>query len=121
MSDTNALSHLLDGLRLRRETIGYKTLADGLGLTPPRQIQKLVALLEAVQEDDALLGRPQRAALVVQKGPTPIPRPGFFQKLRALGVYQGRDSGPEAEMWHQNELERLFDTPGPAPDTEEAP
>lgn len=109
MSDTNALLQLLEGLRLRRETIQYKPLADALGLVPPKQIQKLAELLEAVQEDDALLGRPQRAALVIQKGNEPIPRPGFFIKLKTLGVYQGTDRGPEAEMWHQNELERLYD------------
>lgn len=111
MIDTNTLARELEVLRRRRETVQYKTLADRLGLRPPRQIQQLADLLEAVQEDDALLGRPQRAALVVQKGPAPTPRPGFFLKLRDLGVYRGRDRGPEAEMWHQNELERLFDRP----------
>lgn len=108
MTDTNALASLLEGLRLRRETIQYKPLAEAIGLQPPHQIQKLAALLEALQEDDAVLGRPQRAALVIQKGPEPIPRPGFFQKLTELDVYRGRDRGPEAAMWHQNELERLF-------------
>ena len=46
---------------------------------------------------------------MIQKGNEPIPRPGFFIKLKTLGVYQGTDRGPEAEMWHQNELERLYD------------
>lgn len=109
MVDTNTLSHILEGLRLRRETIQYKALADALGLSPPGQIQQITALLEAIQEDDALLDRPQRAALVIQRGKAPIPRPGFFQKLKSLGVYLGPDQGPEAEMWHQHELERLFE------------
>lgn len=108
MTDTNALSSLLEGLRLRRETVQYKTVAEALGIEPPQQIQKLAALLEAIQEDDALLGRPQRAALVIQKGREPIPRPGFFQKLAELKVFQGPDRGAQAAMWHQNELERLF-------------
>ncbi|MHA7878376.1 MAG: hypothetical protein ACX931_01195 [Saccharospirillum sp.] len=110
MTDTNTLSHVLEGLRLRQETIQYKVLANALGLGPPGQIQQLAALLEAIQEDDALLNRPQRAALVIQRGKAPIPRPGFFLKLSALGVYRGPEQGPEAEMWHQHELERLFDT-----------
>ncbi|MCH8530491.1 MAG: hypothetical protein LAT65_06560 [Saccharospirillum sp.] len=109
MADTNTLSHMLEGLRLRRETIQYKALAEALGLSPPGQIQQITALLEAIQEDDALLNRPQRAALVIQRGKEPVPRPGFFQKLKSLGVYQGPDKGPEAEMWHQHELERLFE------------
>lgn len=108
MIDTNTLVRELERLRQEGQTVPYKTMAERLGLKPPRQIQQLAALLEAVQEDDALLDRPQRAALVIQKGKQPIPRQGFFQKLQALGVYSGRDQGPEAEMWHQNELERLF-------------
>lgn len=113
MIDTNALARELDALRRRGETVQYKAMAERLGIRPPRQIQQLATLLEAIQEDDALLGRPQRAALVIQKGPQPIPRQGFFQKLKELGIYSGGDRGPEAEMWHQNELERLFriDTP----------
>ncbi|WP_394169439.1 hypothetical protein [Saccharospirillum alexandrii] len=108
MTDTNALLHVLEGLRLRRMTATYKVVADAIGLTPPGQIQALAALLEAIQEDDAHLERPQRAALVIQNGKDPIPRPGFFQQLTALGVYQGNDRGAEAAMWHQNEIERLY-------------
>lgn len=110
MTDTNALARELEALRREQCTLQYKPMAERLGLKPPRQIQQLAELLEAIQEDDALLKRPQRAALVIQKGPVPIPRQGFFQKLKALGVYRGADQGPEAEMWHQNELERLFET-----------
>ena len=108
MIDTNALARELDALRRQGDTIQYKAMAERLGIQPPRQIQQLATLLEAIQEDDALLGRPQRAALVIQKGGKPIPRQGFFQKLKALGIYNGSDQGPEAEMWHQNELEKLF-------------
>ncbi len=110
MTDTNALLHVLEGLRLRSMTATYKAVADAIGLTPPGQIQALAALLEAIQEDDARLGRPQRASLVIQNGKDPIPRPGFFQQLTALGVYQGSDRGAEAAMWHQNEIERLYES-----------
>ncbi|WP_028670024.1 hypothetical protein [Saccharospirillum impatiens] len=109
MTDTNALLHVLEGLRLRRLTATYKAVADAIGLTPPGQIQALAALLEAIQEDDARLGRPQKASLVIQNGKEPIPRPGFFQKLSTLGVYRGVDRGAEAAMWHQNEIECLYE------------
>lgn len=108
MTDTNTLLHLLEGLRLRQMTATYKSVADAIGLTPPGQIQALAALLEAIQQDDALLGRAQRASLVIQNGKEPIPRPGFFQQLSQLGVYHGPDQGAQAAMWHQNELEKLF-------------
>jgi hypothetical protein len=112
MTDTNALLHVLEGMRLRQITATYKSVADAIGLTPPGQIQALAALLEAIQQDDALLERPQRATLVIQNGRDLIPRPGFFQRLTELGIYQGNDQGPEAAMWHQNELEKLFDMTG---------
>ena len=79
-----------------------------LGHTPPNSIQKTTILLEACQEDDALLNLPQLASVVIQKNGTPFPRPGFFQKLTEVGVYKGSDSGADAQMWHQNELEKVY-------------
>lgn len=93
----------------QKSTIDYKGLAEVLGCRPPGQIQAVTSLLEALQEDDANLNRPQLAAIVISKAKDPIPRPGFFQQLRALGVYDGPDSGSAAAMWHQNELERVFE------------
>ena len=106
--DTNQLRLELLSLVTSKSTIEYKQLADRLGFRPPNTILKTTQLLEACQEDDALLNQPQLAALVVQKNGMPYPRPGFFQKLAELGVYQGPDRGAQAQMWHQNELERVF-------------
>ncbi|WP_196157783.1 hypothetical protein [Reinekea sp. G2M2-21] len=106
--DTNVLRRILISRAANRQTIDYKTLADELGFTPPNTIQKTTILLEACQEDDALLNQPQLAAVVVQKRGEPYPRPGFFQQLKRLGVYAGSDSGSQAQMWHQNELEKVF-------------
>lgn len=106
--DTNSVRALLKRYAEKRQTLDYKSLADELGFVPPHTIQKTTALLEACQEDDALLGQPQLAAIVIQKQGANCPRPGFFQKLIDVGIYQGSDSGSQAEMWHQNELEKVF-------------
>lgn len=106
--DTNQLRQILVDLAKKRATIDYKTLTTLLAFNPPNSIAKTTALLEACQTDDALLQQPQIAALVIQKSGDPCPRPGFFQKLTELGVYQGSDRGIEASMWHQNELEKVF-------------
>lgn len=106
--DTNQLRKILISYAQNRQTIDYKTLAEQLNFRPPNTIQKTTTLLEACQEDDALLKRPQLAAVVVQKNGTPCPRPGFFQRLTELDVYRGSDRGSDAQMWHQNELEKVF-------------
>jgi len=106
--DTNLLRQLLIGCAQQRSTLDYKGLTAQLGFRPPNSIAQSTALLEACQEDDALLGLPQLVAVVIQKTGASCPRPGFFQKLTQLGVYQGQDSGAAAQMWHQNELERVY-------------
>lgn len=107
-ADTNHLRKLLEKIARSSSTIDYKSLADQLGFTPPNTIQQTTNLLEACQEDDALLGQPQLSSVVVQKNGKPVPRPGFFQKLHELRIYEGSDRGPQAEMWHQNELEKVY-------------
>jgi hypothetical protein len=106
--DTNQLRKILIEIAKKRETTNYKELAEQLSFTPPNTIAQVTELLEACQEDDALLGRPQIVAVVIQKSGAPYPRSGFFQKLVELNLYKGNDSGTEAEMWHQNELEKVF-------------
>ena len=106
---TNDVRQILMELALNKQTIDYKTLAERLGFTPPNTIAKTTALLEACQEDDALLQQPQLVSVVVQKNGAPCPRPGFFQKLNELGIYLGSDQGSAAQMWHQNELEKVYE------------
>ena len=108
MTETNHLRKILLSAVQSRTTLTYKTVTDQLEIQPPNSIQQTTQLLEACQEDDALLNQPQLSAIVIQKTGAPIPRPGFFQKLSELGIYSGKDRGAEAEMWHQNELERVF-------------
>jgi hypothetical protein len=103
-----AAQDALNGYAAAGRAVGYRQLALVLGLRPPQQIQKVATLLEAIQRIDAEANRPQRAALVIQKGDVAIPRRGFFQQLLALGLYNGAFEGPEAIAWHQTELARLF-------------
>ncbi|MEJ2042530.1 MAG: hypothetical protein P8X74_07100 [Reinekea sp.] len=107
--NTNQLRQILIEIAQTRKTIDYRTLANHLGFLPPNTISKTTTLLEACQEDDALLNQPQLASVVIQKTGAPYPRPGFFQKLTELGVYHGDDRGSAAQMWHQNELEKVYD------------
>ena len=106
--DTNALRKILIHHASRRTTLDYKQLTLQLEIKPPKSIKQVTDLLEACQEDDALLQRAQLAAITIQKTGPKCPRPGFFQKLKALNLYAGADQGPQAEMWHQNELEKVF-------------
>lgn len=106
--DTNKMRAILLKIAELKTTIDYKTLAEQLGFAPPKTIAKTTALLEACQEDDALLNQPQLASVVVQKNGARYPRPGYFQKLTELGLYQGKDQGSAAQMWHQNELEKVY-------------
>lgn len=107
--DTNLVRKTLKKLCAGRQVITYKDLANQLGLQPPQSIQQLVHLLESCQEDDAALQQPQIVSVVVQKTGMNYPRAGYFQKLTELGLYLGPDQGLEAQMWHQNELERVFE------------
>jgi hypothetical protein len=108
-TDTNELRKVLVNYAKQRKTLDYKTLSNLLNIAPPQTIYKTTQLLEACQEDDALLGQPQLAAIVISKNSDQIPRPGFFQTLKKLGVYSGKEQGPQAQMWHQNELEKVFE------------
>lgn len=84
----------------------YQQMASQLRLLPPNSIGQLTTALEQIMREDALAERPQLAATCVQKR-QPYPREGFFQLLSALNLYQGPDSGNQAEMWHIREMERL--------------
>ena len=106
--DTNLVRACLEAVARDHTTIDYKSLAERLSIRPPGMIRKTTTLLEAIQEEDALLKQPQLVAVVIQKSGKPYPRPGFFQTLRNLGLYAGNDDGADAQMWHQNELEKVY-------------
>ncbi|MDR5859902.1 hypothetical protein FZZ93_09090 [Halomonas eurihalina] len=66
--------------------ITYRQLAETLGLTPPRTIQRVTTALEALMHEDVRQARPMIAALVVsQRGGESLPATGFFELAAALG------------------------------------
>ena len=63
----------------------YRQLAEALGLTPPRTIQRVTTALEALMREDAQQGRPMIAALVVSQRGEGLPATGFFELAAELG------------------------------------
>lgn len=102
-----AVEAYLEDLRRHGTTVTYAEAARALGLEPPATIHRLTQALEAIMTEDARAGRPLRAALVVSRT-APLPKPGFFDKARALGRYDGEPRGPEAARFHAEELARVL-------------
>lgn len=65
--------------------VTYGALAVEIGLDGPGRIARLTTLLESLMEQDAMAGRPLRAALVIGRSSHSLPARGFFQKAEALG------------------------------------
>lgn len=106
MIELSRLRRMLVAHAQRFETTTYAELAQRLQLVPPRTIGQVSQALEILMEQDAIAREPILAAVVVQRSGT-IPRAGFFQKARSLGLYDGVDTGPHAELWHLTQRERL--------------
>lgn len=102
--DAEALSAYLDALAREGRTVTYQEAALALGLAPPQTIHRLVLALEASMSDDAAAGRPLRAASVVSRVGGGVPAAGFFAHARALGRYDGPETGPRARAFHAEEL-----------------
>lgn len=100
------LRELLIGVAREEATVPYQGVITALDIPAPA-MQTLTRGLEVLQWQDALLGRPPLAAVVVQKS-RPYPRPGFFLTAQGLSVYAGPAEGAEAQMWHQHQLERVW-------------
>ncbi|MCW4152792.1 hypothetical protein OM427_25075 [Halomonas sp. 18H] len=63
----------------------YRQLAEALGLTPPRTIQRVTTALEQLMAEDVAAGRPMLAALVVSQRGEGLPAEGFFERAAELG------------------------------------
>ena len=111
----NAVRARLIELAAERRTASYHELADLAGVAPPRRIQRLTGLLEALIREDHAAGRPLLAACAVGRAQNGVPGPGFFQLLRALGRYRGADRGAEAAAGHRAELLAAWDYWGGRP------
>ncbi len=98
------LSRHLANLAATQQIITYGALAQALSLTGPATIARLTEALEALMEEDAVQGRPFRAALVTARG-SALPARGFFDKAQALGA---DISDPQALV--DDHRRRLFET-----------
>ncbi|MGR4066865.1 hypothetical protein OCT51_17950 [Halomonas sp. LR3S48] len=78
--------HLLEAAPAASLPMTYQQLAEALGLTPPRTIQRVAQALETLMHEDAEQERPFIAALVVSRRGN-LPAPGFFELAVALGRF----------------------------------
>jgi hypothetical protein len=85
----------------------YRQLAEALGLTPPRTIQRVAQTLEALMLEDAGQGRPFIAALVVSRRGD-LPAPGFFELAVQLGRFPA-DPAQHAEAYREEFQRALAD------------
>jgi hypothetical protein len=103
---------LIDQAKIGSPTT-YRELAIRLALEPPNTIRRVAEALEVLLEEDVAAGRPILSAMCVSKTGTGIPQPGFFVTARALGVFSGDPTGPEAIAFHARELQRVLSFYGP--------
>lgn len=97
---------LLDSLCLSGKCITYAEMAEAANIPSPHKIHKLTEFLEDLMQRDIALGKPMRAAMVISKV-RGMPAPGFFNLAKALGQYDGADTGQEAALFHQTCLNDL--------------
>lgn len=90
----------------------YRQLAEALGLTPPRTIQRVAQALEALMYEDAGQGRPFIAALVVSRRGD-LPAPGFFDLAVQLGRFPA-DPARHAEAYREEFRQALAERQAPS-------
>ena len=82
----------------------YLQTADAIGIEPPQRIHQLARLVENLLKQDVEAGRAPLAALVVSRARGGLPAPGFFERARRLGIFNGENPS----QFHDNLLESLF-------------
>ena len=94
----------LQNMAAAGRTITYGGLARLLELSQPNTIHQITVALERLMEEDAQVGRPFIAALVLSKARGGLPAVGFFDCARRLGRLAGDPNGVEARSFHATEL-----------------
>ncbi|MWJ28003.1 hypothetical protein LG290_15710 [Halomonas sediminis] len=79
--------------------VTYQQLAEVLGLSPPRTIQRVAMALEALMREDAEQRRPFIAALVISRRGEGLPAAGFFDLAVELGRFPP-DPAQHASAYH---------------------
>ena len=104
------LCRLLESAARQHQTITYRALAEQADIPAPQSIRRLTELLETMIRSDHDQGiNPSLACLAVSQTNPAIPRAGYFMLLNELGLYQGANEGNEAEAFHQQQLQQLFE------------
>jgi hypothetical protein len=91
-----------------QQCLTYAALAEAARIPAPHRIHKLTGWLEAVITRDHHAGKPLRAAAVISRRRNGLPAPGFFDRCRDLGLYDGPSRGEAAAAFHQQLLGELF-------------
>ena len=81
----------LDQQAAQGQTLTYLALADAVALPGPRRIHRLTRLLEKLLKADAEADQPIRAAWVTSRARSGRPAPGFFERAKRLGLFDGHD------------------------------
>ncbi|MCE8021034.1 hypothetical protein HOP51_13070 [Halomonas sp. MCCC 1A11036] len=87
----------------------YQKLAEALGLTPPRTIQRVAQALEMLMREDGEWDRPFIAALVVSRRDG-LPAQGFFELAVALGRFPA-DPDRHVEAYREEFRRALAERP----------
>ncbi len=98
----------LQALATRRLPITYQQAAKGLLLSPPNTIHQVTEALEQIMAEDAAADRPFIAAMVISKWRGGLPAPGFFDCAARLGRFTGDATGPDARVFHADELNAVL-------------
>lgn len=102
------LRDVLERARREGRTMTYLQAADAIDVCPPQRIHQLARLVEILLKEDIGAGRTPLAALVVSRARAGLPAPGFFERARRLGIFDGDNP----RRFHQRLLESLFDASG---------
>ena len=113
MEQLSQLVSILEELARTGQTLTYIEMADRLDLQGAHRITRLALMLEEVMSLDASHGEPLRAALVVSRCAPHLPRPGFFDCARRLGLLN--DLSPE--QFHAKMYELLRAKYSPSEET----
>lgn len=109
LADTRAF---LEEAAKRKRLVTYRDIATVLEASPPNVIHQVTVALERLMQQDAAAGRPFIAALAVSGTLDDMPRRGFFDCAARLGRFAGDPDGPDARIFHANEVQAVFTRSG---------
>ncbi len=93
----------LNGLPVKDLPITYGQLARAMGLYMPGSIAKVTQALEETMAEDARIGAPFVAALVVSKASGISPARGFFDQAQKVG--RGVQAGEDEKAFYKREFD----------------